>query len=81
MNRLTAPVLSREGLLGNRIALVATGVLVVLQLAMTHLPLKQVLFGTDPLDLGSWLRVLVAGVVLLLAVEVEKLFWRGVRAA
>ncbi|MBI4696900.1 MAG: cation-transporting P-type ATPase [Gammaproteobacteria bacterium] len=79
--RLTDSVLSREGLFGNRIALVATAALVALQLAMTHLPLKQMLFGTADLDAQTWLRVLVAGVVLLFVVEAEKSFWRSRAAA
>ncbi|MDP2881623.1 MAG: cation-transporting P-type ATPase [Azonexus sp.] len=74
--RLTGSVLSKDGLLGNRIALKAIAVLVVLQLAMTHLPFKQALFGTDHLDVETWLRVLAAGVIVFLAVELEKVFWR-----
>ena len=74
--RLTGSVLSREGLFGNAVALKAVAVLVLLQLAMTHLPFKQALFGTDHLDAGTWLRVVAAGVLIFLAVEAEKLFWR-----
>ncbi len=73
---LKGSVLSREGLLGNAIALKATAVLIALQLAMTHLPFKQALFGTDHLDAETWLRVILAGVLVLFAVEAEKLFWR-----
>jgi magnesium-transporting ATPase (P-type) len=74
--RLTGSVLSREGFLGNRIALKAIAVLVVLQLAMTHLPFKQGLFGTDHLDAETWLRIVVAGFIVFLAVELEKVYWR-----
>ncbi len=74
--RLTDSVLSKEGLFGNAIALKAVAVLVFLQLAMTHLPLKQALFGTDHLDAETWLRVVAAGVLVFAAIEVEKLFWR-----
>jgi len=74
--RLTGSVLSQEGLFGNRIALKAIAVLIALQLAMTHLPFKQALFGTDHLDAATWLRVVAAGIFVLLAVELEKVFWR-----
>ncbi|MDD5404676.1 MAG: cation-transporting P-type ATPase [Sulfuricella sp.] len=74
--RLTGSVLSKEGLFGNTIALKAVAVLVLLQLAMTHLPFKQALFGTDHLDAATWLRVVAAGVLVFAAIEVEKLFWR-----
>jgi magnesium-transporting ATPase (P-type) len=74
--RLTGSVLSKEGLFGNGIALKAIAILVVLQLAMTHLPFKQALFGTDHLDAATWLRVVVAGVLVFFVVEIEKSFWR-----
>jgi magnesium-transporting ATPase (P-type) len=74
--QLTGSVLSKAGFLGNRIALRAIAVLIALQLAMTHLPIKQALFGTDHLDAATWLRVVMAGLLVLLAVETEKIFWR-----
>jgi len=74
--RLTDSVVSKEGLFGNTIALKAVAVLVLLQLAMTHLPFKQALFGTDHLDAETWLRVVAAGVLVFAAIEIEKLFWR-----
>ncbi|MCX8085466.1 MAG: cation-transporting P-type ATPase [Rhodocyclaceae bacterium] len=74
--RLFAPALSREGLLGNPVALKAIAVLIVLQLAVTHLPFKQALFGTDHLDAATWLRVAAGGLAIFLAVEAEKLLWR-----
>ncbi len=73
---MTRSVLSKEGLLGNTIALKAVAALVVLQLAMTHLPFKQGLFGTDHLDAETWLRVVAAGMLVFAAIEIEKLFWR-----
>ena len=74
--RLTGSVLSKEGFLGNRIALKAIAVLVIIQLAMTHLPFKQALFGTDHLDAETWLRVVLAGAMVFLVVELEKFYWR-----
>ncbi|MDP3030907.1 MAG: HAD-IC family P-type ATPase, partial [Rhodocyclaceae bacterium] len=75
--RLTGSVLSKEGLFGNPIALKAVAVLVVLQLAMTHLEFSQVLFGTAHLDAATWLRVVAAGVLVFAAIEIEKLYWRS----
>ncbi|MEQ1778212.1 MAG: cation-transporting P-type ATPase, partial [Nitrosomonas sp.] len=47
---LSASVMSRTGLLGNRLILISVGVLLILQLAFTYLPLMQQLFGTTELD-------------------------------
>ncbi len=74
--RLTASILAREGFLGNPRVLQAIGVLLVLQALFTHLPLLQSLFHTADLDAATWLRIVAAGVLVLLAVEAEKVFWR-----
>ncbi|WP_374344214.1 cation-transporting P-type ATPase [Azonexus sp.] len=74
--RLTASVLSGEGMLGNRHALQAIAALLVLQFAFTHLPFKQELFGTAGLDAAAWLRIGLAGFGLFLMVELEKALWR-----
>jgi magnesium-transporting ATPase (P-type) len=69
---LTAPVLNRNGLLGNRYVLIAVGTVLFFQLLFTYLPLMQVFFSTAPVDLDSWLRILGVGILVFLAVEVEK---------
>ncbi len=66
------PVLSWEGLTGNRWVWVAIGALLLLQLAFTYLPWMQTLFHTAALDLAAWGRILAFGVCVLLAVELEK---------
>jgi magnesium-transporting ATPase (P-type) len=69
---LTSSVLSREGILGNRMVLLACAVLVVLQLLMTYLPVMQTLFGTAALGWDSWWRILVFGLGLFFIIEFEK---------
>jgi magnesium-transporting ATPase (P-type) len=73
---LIASSLGLRALSENRLALLAAGLLVPLQLAFTYLPVMQRLFGTAPLDLDAWLRVLAFGVVLFLAIEAEKALQR-----
>ncbi len=70
--RLTGSILSREGLLGNPRVLQAIGLLLVLQLLFTHLPLAHALFGTASLDAVAWARIVAAGMLILVAVEFEK---------
>jgi magnesium-transporting ATPase (P-type) len=67
-----ASVLNREGLTGNRIALWAIAACVPLQLAFTHLPLMQGIFGSTDLDLIEWLKVLGAGLMVFCFAELEK---------
>ena len=77
--RLTNPVLSWEGLTGNRYVWIAIGVLLQLQLAFTYAPVMQTLFHTAALDLAAWGRILAFGVFVLLAVELEKAVVRHLR--
>ena len=60
----------------NRIAWLAIGILVLLQLAFVYSPLLQLWFGTQPLSLQHWLWSLAAALLVMLLVEVEKkLLW------
>jgi magnesium-transporting ATPase (P-type) len=70
--RLTAPVVGWSGFAGNPVVLIAIGVLVVLQGLFTYLPLLQTLFATTPLDLATWGRILLFGVIVYGGVEIEK---------
>lgn len=60
----------------NRIAWLAIGILVLLQLAFVYSPLLQLWFGTQPLSLQHWFWSLGAALLIMLLVEVEKkLLW------
>ncbi|WP_386114810.1 cation-transporting P-type ATPase [Thiohalocapsa marina] len=69
---MTAPVLNREGLLGNRFALLAVGLLLLFQLGFTYLPPLQALFGTAAIGLTTWLRIVAVAASVLFIVELEK---------
>jgi magnesium-transporting ATPase (P-type) len=69
---MTAPVLNREGLFGNRYVLYAVGLLLIFQLAFTYLPPMQTLFGTAAIDAGIWLRIVLVAASVLFIVELEK---------
>ena len=77
VRRLTASVLDRDGLFGNRYALIAIGLLLVFQLLFTYAPPMQRLFGTADLDVLAWARVAAVGIAVFLCVELEK--WLGAR--
>ncbi len=69
---MTANVLNRHGLLGNRYALLAVGILIVFQLCFTYLGPMQALFGTAGLDAEAWLRIVLVASSVLFLVELEK---------
>ncbi|RKZ97181.1 MAG: hypothetical protein DRQ42_09855, partial [Gammaproteobacteria bacterium] len=66
------PVLNVQGLLGNRYALIATGILIMFQLAFTYLSPMQILFGTIGLDGMTWLIIVLVASTVLFLVELEK---------
>jgi len=65
-------VLTPAGILGNKYALLAVSVVLAFQLLFTYMPLMQVFFHSAPIDIHAWMRILAAGVLLFLAVEIEK---------
>lgn len=75
---ITAPVLSREGLFGNRYVLWAIGLVLLFQLLFTYTPPMQVLFGTVALSAENWLPILCIAVTVLPLVELEKWLVRGI---
>ena len=69
---IKANVLSLDGLLGNRYALVAIGVLIVFQVCFTYLSPMQALFGTTGIDVAMWVRIIMVASSVLFLVELEK---------
>ncbi len=61
----------------NRAAWIATGVLLILQLAFVYLPAMNTAFGTAQLELRHWLVPLGIGIALFLLIELEKRVMRG----
>ncbi|MDJ0388434.1 HAD-IC family P-type ATPase [Roseomonas sp. E05] len=65
--------LTWRGMLGTPAVLLGVGIIVVLQLAFTYLPVLQALFATRPLDpVADGLPILGSGIVLLVLLEAEK---------
>ena len=73
--RLHRCILDREGLLGNRYALLTMAISVVFQQLFVYWPPMQSLFGSAALKLDEWLLTLAAALLLFFAVETEKLLW------
>jgi len=73
---LTAPVLNKNGLFGNHIALLAVGVLLIFQLGFTYLPPMHFLFGSAAIGAQSWLQIVLVASVILWLVELEKMLIR-----
>ena len=73
---LMASVCSPHRLLENRYVLLAVGLLLILQLLFTYLPMMQQLFGTVALDATAWGRIITVSLLLFLIIELEKYMLR-----
>ncbi|WP_157270896.1 cation-transporting P-type ATPase [Azohydromonas aeria] len=73
---ILAPVANREGLLGNRYVLWAIAACIPLQLAYTHAPVMQAIFGSTELAPLEWVKVVAAGLFVFCVAELEKLVIR-----
>lgn len=61
-----------DRLLANRVAWLAVGILLVLQLGFVYLPIMNLWFGSAALELRHWLIPLSIGFAVFLIVEAEK---------
>lgn len=57
---------------GNKAVFVVSALLIVLQLAITYIPFMNNIFGTVPLPLASWQYPFMLGIIVFIAVEIEK---------
>jgi magnesium-transporting ATPase (P-type) len=69
---LLASAISWKGFLDNRHILIAIMILAVIQLLFTYMPVMQNLFGTTAIDISAWARIVAFGILLFIAVEIEK---------
>jgi magnesium-transporting ATPase (P-type) len=74
-------VLNRDGILVNRYALLAIAACIPLQIAYTHAPAMQAIFGSAPLSMTEWGKVICAGLLVFCVSELEKLLMRRLRPA
>ena len=72
VRHFTASALTRDTWMGNPVAVGTCAITLVLQMLMTYAPPMQRLFGTAPLDAGSWGVIAALAGGMFLAVEAEK---------
>ncbi len=74
--RILDPVVGFRGLLGSRYVLYAIGLVAAMQLLWTYLPLSNTLFDTVAVPWWMWGSLILAGVIVYVVVELEKLVIR-----
>jgi magnesium-transporting ATPase (P-type) len=76
---LLSPVRTRLDFTGNFYILLSIALLSAMQMLFTYLPFMQKMFGVVPIDAFAWLRIICFGLLLFVAVEVEKAVLRNLR--
>ena len=64
---------------GSRPVLIAIAAVVVFQLLFTYLPVMQHFFGTAPINIHQWARIIILAIVIFVLVEIEKSIMRRFR--
>jgi magnesium-transporting ATPase (P-type) len=78
---IMASSLSIKRLFSNPYALYAAGLLFLLQVSFTYLPIMNTWFGTEGVRLEKWIWINSAGLIVFLIVELEKAVVRKIRAS
>jgi magnesium-transporting ATPase (P-type) len=73
---LLAPIRTWQDFTGNAYVLLTIAILFVMQAIFTYLPFMQSLFGVVAIDAAAWARIIGFGLLLFVAVEVEKVVIR-----
>ncbi|HMO15153.1 MAG TPA: cation-transporting P-type ATPase [Pirellulaceae bacterium] len=69
---LTAPVLNRHGLFGSSAVWICVGLVILLQLLFTYVPVVYSLLGAAPLAANHWFLIILVSSSVLWLVELEK---------
>ncbi len=72
------PVISREGIMGNRYVLLSILLLVVFQAGFTYIPHMQLIFHTVNLPIDVWINILLVTSSVFILVELEKYLIRKI---
>jgi magnesium-transporting ATPase (P-type) len=73
---ILGPALNARGLAGNPYVLVTIALCLALQIAFTHAPFMQRIFGSTDISLLDWAKVMGAGLLVFCAAELEKWIMR-----
>jgi magnesium-transporting ATPase (P-type) len=76
---IMASSLTIKRLFSNPYALYAGGVLFLLQVSFTYLPIMNTWFGTEGVRFEKWIWINSAGLIVFLIVELEKAVVRNIR--
>lgn len=61
-----------KGFFSNKLAFLASGALILLQVAFVYLPFMNTFFDTQPIEARLWIYPLAAGLAVFVIVELEK---------
>jgi magnesium-transporting ATPase (P-type) len=63
----------------NKFVFLVIGILLLLQLVITYVPVMNMIFGTVPISLSAWIWPVLIGCAVFIAIEIEKwIVWRRV---
>ncbi|WP_088032281.1 cation-transporting P-type ATPase [Evansella clarkii] len=67
-----------KGFFSNKIAFIVSGLLILIQLAVTYVPFMNTILGTVPISAEYWVIPVVIGLAVFIIVEIEKWITRKI---
>ncbi|UCZ55115.1 cation-transporting P-type ATPase [Bacillus shivajii] len=74
----TGFALRKDEFFSNKAVFKVSGILILLQLAITYLPFMNNIFDTSPLLINDWLYPILLGITVFIVVEIEKTITRKI---
>ena len=62
----------RVGFFSNKLIFLGVGVMILLQIAFTYTPVMNEIFQSHPIEMDSWLKIIVVSFVTFLIIEIKK---------
>lgn len=66
----------RIGFFSNKFIFLGVGIMILLQIIFTYVPVMNEIFHSHPIGIDSWIKIIVASLVTFLIIEIKKFLWK-----
>lgn len=63
------------GLFSNKFIFLGVGIMILLQITFTYVPVMNEIFHSHPIKINSWIKIIVVSLVTFLIIEIKKFLW------
>ncbi|NQV40337.1 MAG: cation-transporting P-type ATPase [Nitrosopumilus sp.] len=66
----------RIGFFSNKFIFLGVGIMILLQITFTYVPVMNEIFHSHPIEINSWIKIIVVSLVTFLIIEIKKFLWK-----